>query len=414
MISALSRAFVSNQKGTIAIVTGLVMPIVIGGFGLGAEASYWYFTERKLQNSADVAAYAAAAQLRISRDQSDLDSVALAAAVSTGYRTSIGTLTTKSPATSGAYAGVSNTVEITVREDVPRLFTALFASDDVPISSRAVASLKRGFPTCILALDKTASGAVTFTGSSNAILEDCNVHANSSASDAVTVIGSGVVSTPCVSAVGEVSATVGLTMDECKEPIEYADAVDDPFAAVPDPSTSDPCEATNLYAGPPGSTYVIDGGRYCGGLDLKRTITMNPGIYVIDGGTFAIQSTAIVDGAGITIYLTNGATVSIAGTADVDLTAPTSGDYAGILFFVDRSEPNATHIFNGSSGSRLDGAIYAASGHVEISGTSTVGGGCTQIVANTVEITGDAGLGSDCAARGYSEIMNEQLVQLVE
>ncbi len=414
MIKALTRAFVSNRKGTIATFTALVMPVVIGGFGLGAEASYWYFTERKLQNSADVAAYAAAAQLRISREQSDLDSVALAAAVSTGYRTSIGTLTTSWPATSGSYAGDTNAVEITVREDVPRLFTALFSSGDVPISSRAVATLKRGFPTCILALDKSASGAVTFTGSSSATLESCNVHSNSTANDAVTVIGSGVVSTPCISAVGEVSYTSGLTMDTCVAPIEYADAVDDPFAGVPDPSTSDPCEPTNTFAGPPGTAYTIDAGRYCGGLSIKRNVTMNPGVYVVDGGSFTIESSGEVFGAGITLYLTNGATVSIAGTADVDISAPTTGDYAGVLFFVDRSEPNATHIFNGASGSRLDGAIYAASGHVVVAGTSTVGGGCTQIVANTVEITGDAGLGSDCAARGYSDIMNEQLVQLVE
>ncbi len=414
MVKALFQAFISSRGGTIATLTALLMPVVIGGLGLGAEASYWYFTQRKLQNSADVAAYAAAAQLRTNRNQTAISEAALAAAVKTGYRTSIGTLTADWPATGGAYSGDSNAVEINVQENVPRLFTALFFTDDVPLSGHAVARLQQGFPTCILALDKSASGAVTVTGSGDATLESCNVHANSSAGDAVAVIGSGKLRTPCVSSVGQVSATSGLTMDECAAPIEYADAIDDPFASVPTPSTSAPCEATTVFDGPPSSTYTISEGRYCGGLTVKRTVTMNPGVYVIDGGNFTVESTGVLTGNGVTLYLTNGATFSIAGTAEVALNAPSSGDYKGILIFVDRNEPNATHIFNGSSSSQLNGAIYAASGHVEFAGTSSVGGGCTQIVANTVEITGDTGIGSDCTGMGFNDIKNEQLVRVVE
>ncbi len=414
MFKVLWKAFASNRKGTIATFTALVMPIVIGGFGLGAEASYWYFTEIKLQNSADVAAYAAAAQLRVSKDKDALASAALAAAVSTGYRSSIGTLTASWPATSGAYAGDTNAVEITVQEDLPRLFTAMFSSSDVLISSRAVAKLDQGFPTCILSLDQFASGAVTFTGSTTATLDGCNVHANSSAGDAVSVSGSADVSTPCVSAVGEVSATSGLSMSKCSSPIQYAKSVDDPFIDLPAPSTTGVCEPQTVFGGGEGATYTISGGRYCGGMTIRRTVTMNPGVYVIDGGDFELTSTAKLTGTGVTIYLTNGARVKIAGSAEVVLSAPTTGTYAGVLFFVDRTDPEVTHIFNGNSSSKFTGAIYAPTGHVQVAGTSSVGGGCTQVVANTIDITGDAGLGSNCEALGYSSITNAQLVQLVE
>lgn len=414
MAKSLFRAFFADRAGTIAIFSALLMPIVVGGFGLGGEASYWYFAQRKLQNAADVAAYAAAAQLRTNRDQVKIDEAVLAAATKTGYKTAIGTVVTNWPAVSGVYAGDENAVEIILRENHPRLFTAIFASGTVPISSRAVAHLQQGFATCILALDRSASGAVTFTGSSDATLEGCNVHANSTADDAVTVSGGGIVNTPCVSSVGEVSATSGLNMSDCAAPIEYAEAIGDPFSDVPEPSTGGACEPVNNFAGPPSTSHVISAGRYCGGLTIKRNVTMNPGVYVVDGGSFTVESTADLTGADITLYLTNGATVSIAGTANINLSAPVSGDYKGILVFVDRHEPDATHIFNGSSSSSLDGAIYAASSHVVISGTSSVGGGCTQVVANTVEITGDAGLGGDCASKGFNEIMNQQLVKLVE
>lgn len=410
----LLRVFFQCRRGTIAIFTALVMPIVIGGFGLGAEASYWYFAQRKLQNAADVAAFTAAAQLRTNPDNDSLSSAALAAAVKTGYSVSLGSMTASWPPASGAFAGNSNAVEIALQEDHPRFFTAIFASDKVALRGRAVALLRQGFPTCILSLDQSSSGAVTFTGSSDATLEGCNVHANSGAEDAVLVTGSGKVDTPCVSAVGEVSATSGLTMSECAVPVEYAEAIDDPFGDVPAPSTTGVCASQTVFDGPPSASYTLSADRYCGGLTIKRTATLNPGVYVIDGGSLELTSTSVVEGSEVTFYLTNGATVSVNGTADVTLSAPESGDYKGLLIFVDRDEPNATHILNGSSSSSLNGAIYAASGHVEFAGTSTTGGGCTQIVANTVEITGDAGLGSDCGLMGFNEIRNSQLVQLVE
>jgi hypothetical protein len=143
---------------------------------------------------------------------------------------------------------------------------------------------------------------------------------------------------------------------------------------------------------------------------------MDSGVYVVDGGNLTIESTAVVNGtAGVTFFLTGGASVNIAGTANVILSAPPSGEpYAGILIFGDRDDLDANHIINGDSESYFDGAIYAPSGHVEFAGSSTVGGGCTQVVAATIEFTGDAGIGTNCSGTGVNEIETNQLVKLVE
>ena len=118
-------------------------------------------------------------------------------------------------------------------------------------------------------------------------------------------------------------------------------------------------------------------------MDIRRTVNMAPGVYVIDGGTLSINSTATVNGTGVTFYLTNGATVSMNGGASIHLGAPTSGAYSGVLMFVGRSEPY-------NSGSIVNGAIYAANGNVRMNGTSSFGGGCTQIVARTIEFSGNS------------------------
>ena len=346
--------------------------------------------------------------------------ICLAAAVGAGYDAPIGTITLNSPAATGAFAGDPRAVEIIVQENLPTLFTSLFMDGDVPMSGRAVARLTEGRGTCILALDPDAPRAIEFTGDSDSILVNCNVHANSLAIDAITVIGSAHVEAPCVSTMGNVSASSGLVMGECTSPIEHADKIYDPYASLPEPGTDDPCEPETVFGGPQGSIHPITGGRYCGELILTRIVNMAAGVYVIDGegdpdnNGLRIESQAEVRGTGVTFYLINGANIHIAGGADVQVSAPTDGTYAGILFFVGRGEDSSYYI-NGGSSSALIGAIYAPNGLISLEGTSSVdGGGCTQVVARRIRIAGTNQIGTNCTGTGVIGIETEQLVMLVE
>lgn len=402
-----------DQRGAVAVVAAVAMPVVIGGFGLGAEVGYWYFSQRKVQGAADMAAYAGAVTLRSGKPSSEISDAAEAAADEAGFASTRGTIDTSAPPATGAYAGDAEAVEVTVQEDLPRLFSALFAEGAVEVSGRAVARVTEGQQTCVLALDKHASGAVTFIGSTSAILIGCNVHSNSLANDAVLVTGSATVQTPCMSAAGRVSVDDGLTLSECVSPYEYADQADDPYADLPVPDVTQPETTPNVFGGGAGSTYNITPGRYRG-MDIRRTVNMAPGVYVIDGGTLKVNSTATVTGDGVTFYLTNGATLDMDGGADVTLSAPTSGAYSGVLAYVDRDSAYAVHKVNGNSSSTMNGAIYASSGKVLMNGTSTFGGGCTQIVALQIEFSGNAGLGVDCTGAGVRDIRSSRLVLLVE
>ena len=49
-----------DNKGNIAVMASLTMPIIVGGAGLGVETGYWYYEQLRLQQAADAAAYAAA------------------------------------------------------------------------------------------------------------------------------------------------------------------------------------------------------------------------------------------------------------------------------------------------------------------------------------------------------------------
>jgi len=62
MISILRhlRSLSRSERGNVALLSALAMPVVLGSLGLGAEVASWYGGKRSLQNAADSAAVAAA------------------------------------------------------------------------------------------------------------------------------------------------------------------------------------------------------------------------------------------------------------------------------------------------------------------------------------------------------------------
>ena len=83
----------------------------------------------------------------------------------------------------------------------------------------------------------------------------------------------------------------------------------------------------------PGTTYS--------GITLNSGTTNFPsGVYVISGGSFTVTGSATITGTGVTFYFTNNATISVSGGGSLQLTAPTTGPYAGILFFQDPNDTN--------------------------------------------------------------------------
>lgn len=52
----------SCSKGTVAVVTAMVMPILLGMGSLGVEVGHWYLAQRVMQGAADAAAISASAQ----------------------------------------------------------------------------------------------------------------------------------------------------------------------------------------------------------------------------------------------------------------------------------------------------------------------------------------------------------------
>jgi hypothetical protein len=190
-------------------------------------------------------------------------------------------------------------------------------------------------------------------------------------------------------------------------------SVEDPYAGVPEPTVSGPCKKPDNLGGASSSVYNIEAGRYCG-LSMSRTVNLAPGVYIVDGDDLDISSSAVINGTGVTFFLTNGARLRINGAAVIDLSAPNSGTYSGLLFFGDRSGAPVANLLNGSAGSVFNGATYFPNDHLEIRGSNSIGAGCTQFIARTLDLRGASGAGVDCSTSGIKSLDVMGNVRLVK
>ncbi|KWV52969.1 hypothetical protein AS156_09375 [Bradyrhizobium macuxiense] len=401
------------------------MPVLAGAAGLGTEVAWWFFKHKNMLSAADSAAVSAATA------GTNLAVEAGAVTAFYGYTNGANnvTVTVNQPPSTGSFSSNSQAVEVIVRQAQPRLLSALFGSGTVPISARAVALTNPGTG-CVLALDPTASSAVSVSGSNNLNLINCNLYSDSSAAPSINVSGTAKVAANLVGAVGTISGASNITAPNgIRSGIR---PVADPYATVSPPATPTPCNPANQKINSSGkATSISPGVCYSGLVSVQSgyTLDLTPGIYYFygSGGGLSVQGNATVTcstctgtgSSGVTLVFTgsasNGwATANIGSNAIVNLTAPASGPTQGIVMYGDRNmTTGAGFSLQGGGTQNFNGAIYLPKASLQFSGGNGTTASCTQVIADTVSLTGSSNLQVNCAALGGSTI-GTTTAQLVE
>jgi len=258
-----------------------------------------------------------------------------------------------------------------------------------------------GQAACVLALDAHASDAVMIQGSTQVRLDGCVIASNSDAADSVSRGGSAQLAAKCVSTVG---STNGLSASEsdldCGLPLEKQYPSLDPLAGVAPPAYG-ACKAL-----PGGKTKTLSPGTFCD-KTWSGEITLDAGVYILRGGQIKLGGNGMLFGHGVTIFLMEGAEFVSNANEVIDLSPSASGPYAGITIFQEPGNAAALTI-NGTSNSRVSGFVYAPSAHVFHAGNSDMAGSgeCIRIIGNTVEMTGNSTVNSDCDAELAGRKMN--------
>ena len=382
------RAFLTkllrDRAGGIMIYAAITAPVIIGMAGLSIDVGLWYAQKRLIQSAVDSAALAGSLEvLRSNADNDAIVAAVLADAAINGVGSGYGD-------TIAVAAQANNRVEVVITRPTPGLLSQIVFSEQINVSARAVAEAGI-MDECIWSLNPNASGALQVQGNAQVEL-GCGVIDNSSDDSALDQGGGA-----CLTA--EQIKVVGGADGDCLDPTPQTGITpfDDPLAQLAAPSYG-ACDFTNVRINNGDAT--LDPGVYCTRLSINTTgtVTLNPGLYVLDGASLSINGQATVLGNDVSFFLTENCAsndgISINGGATVTLSAPSDGPLPGILFFQDRNTPsNITHKFNGGSNMFVQGIMYFPNQDIEFTGGNSLQSTSAIIIADEIKFSGDAYVG---------------------
>jgi hypothetical protein len=316
--------------------------------------------------------------------------------------------TTPNVPTAPGLGSVGWWITVRVTQRVPQLFSAILGNPTGLIAARASAAVQPGMG-CVYALDPTASGSFYQNGTSK-FQSMCGIYVNSNhPSAAMLGNGGALLEASMINVVGGVDwqGTISPAPNTGVAPI------DDPLAHLQPPSPCSPtggCNAADCSAHP--NTTIVNSnetlypGVYCGGIKVKNaTATFAPGEYILVGGGLSTQDTnSHVVGSGVFFYNTYNSTksydpIQFNANSDVQISAATTGTYAGVLFFQDRSccaSTMPTESFQGGATSFFEGIIYTPKSLVEFAGNPSLDiAHYTIVVARRFAVQGTGTMNND-------------------
>jgi hypothetical protein len=424
MISAMmTRGFIRKLRGdcsgNVLMLGAVTLPLVVGAAGLGLDSIQWTLMQRQMQRAADSAAMAGALAKTqgFDGDQSARDSIARAnplpdidpAVDSDSFKV-------EDPPKTGSYAGKAEAVRVVMQTRMPLPFSGLFLNTGPLIRAEATATAVNNYHYCVLALIKYNINGIKVSGSSD-ITMDCGMATNSTAASAVTTANGTRIDASPVAAVGGLKASASYAPGTKLLPYSAPQA--DPFAALPDPSLPSKCSPELKVQ--PSSNVTISANNNCfNGVSIKGTVTFSPGVYYISGKTFDIGSQGTLIAEGVTFILMqpsffSPSQLNISAGATVQISAPTSGTYAGVMFYQDRrSTLGLSNVINGNSSSSMRGAFYFPRQAVKFGGATGIDTQCLQIVSQVVEFTGGTTIQNTCPTDSGAHDFSGTRVFLVE
>jgi hypothetical protein len=378
----------------------LSLAVVVGIVAIALDGGRMLEERRRAQAAADAAALAAGADLYAhywTNHGQDLQGTAAEAARSSaaanGYPAS--GVTVNIPPRSGSFAGQAGYAEVFISNSVAATFGRIFTSSDPTVSARTVA---RGEPMQIGLILLRPSGADALLNKSVAFtVLNRPIIVNSSDAAAYDEPTFGVTIASRFDITGNYVTGGGAIMLGRVRTGQRP--VPDPLAFLPVPTTTGvtvrsaaPLTINSLLP------TVLQPGIYQGGIHITGAsiVTMNPGVYIIQGGGFQVDGAATVAGLGVMVYNTTSATypsgpITIASAGKVALAAPLSGTYQGINFFQDRGLAT-TISMTGVGLAAITGVVYAAQAPVSLTGLALAGvdilGGAFVVNSMTVQGVG--------------------------
>ena len=406
-----------DESGQTLILFVLALGVLLGMAAMTIDVGLAYVARRDMQNAADAAALAGADAILEGQSSVLAANAARDLALQNGYDNAAAdvTVTINVPPTSGPHSGDSDFIEVFIAHPIDTILaSAVGKTTPFDVSARAVAGIDRTpKPYSIITLSQTACQSMQFNGQVHLTIIDAGTLTNSECTvGAFSTNGTINVATAANHVVGGWHMT-GNSGDVSLPP-SRAGHFDDPLIGVPVPTpTSAPVQTCPTFPGKPGTVTLQPGVYDCtidpqgqwglqfepgdyyitGGIVINGggNVSFGQGLYFLQGEGLTITGNGVVTGDGVTFYIDEGQ-VTMTGTSDTQLTAPTSGTYEGIVIFQNRT---LTSTVNMSGGAIADGwgAVYAAGAQIRLVGNT--GSTLHQFISDSFLMDGNSNISID-------------------
>jgi Putative Flp pilus-assembly TadE/G-like len=346
-----------SESGQILPLIAICLAALMGFAGISVDVAFLEYRQQTQQTATDAAAAGGAAALLKAGgcpNQSAANTAADQNAANNGFTngTNNVTITVTNPPDSGPFQGSVCAVAVTLTtKHVATFFSKLFGyAGGMDETTHAVAIVSATGAGCIYLLSMTTSqnfNGDTVNASKCGILINDTANFNGATVNAYGIGYAGAAPNQNGAHFGEAPPAPMLPVaDPCPEIAGCAY-----LAANPPP-------ATNCGSVRGGASYTLSPGCY-NDLNMNGTqLTLNPGLYVLNGSSNFNGAT--ITGSGVTIYVTANATPPNFNGDTVTLSPPSTGNYQGVIYYQvpqNTQSPN----FNGNNDT-YSGLIYAPGG----------------------------------------------------
>jgi hypothetical protein len=396
------KNLMSSERGNVFVVGAAVMPLLIGSTAFAVDTIQLAVWKRQLQRAADSGAIAGAYALSLGNDEHlavhrDLE------------KNEFPVLSQEEGIWVGERLGFNRTVRVLLTAKRTAPFMSIFTNAPSTIIADATAALVDDGTFCLVSLYEGTSEP-GIVGHGNGLVDlSCGMKTNSGADGAITATGGIKFKADPAASVGGIKAKDGSFVEgttfqpfaaKQADPLSYLPEAELPPGCdiLPDPDVKEPTELS------PGCYE---------GLTIKDVANMAPGTYYVTGNIdFTAQ--ANLTGKGVTIIMTGQSSdMTVNGGAKLNLSAPNSGDYKGVLFYRRRDADQMTIKFNGGADMTLEGAMYMKSADLEFTGGSGMNVNCLQMVARTFKFSGNTEISNVCPENSGSKAFQQTVVRLV-
>lgn len=395
-----------EEAGQVVVIVALAFAVMLLGVGLAIDTGQLFVIRRDAQSAADSAAWAGAVTLHLGGNNAAAVAAAFTDAGLSGYVTDANTtVSAESPPLSGIYIGSVNHVLVTITTDVTTTFLTGATGGATRITVTAVGAnsvIPAEFAIMSLSPDDRAAFAIGGNGSTS--VSGAGILVNSSDSQAAaTVVGNGTVA---VASPWPIEIVGGYSGSGTFSPVPDTGASPEPnpFTSWQEPDPADyTVRSTSKLSLGSGST-TLQPGVYIGGIAISSSanVTLEPGVYILRGGGLQNTGNGTLTGLGVMIFNTvadhplstgNCGDLSLSGNGTMLLSAMTSGEYKGMLFWQDEDCDAAVKWTGNGTVDAVTGTIYAPTAAFEIAGNGTAQLTMnSQIVSQTYKVTGDANI----------------------